>query len=345
MAESIFSVSRWLHGLSAVKVHDKTLDSAPQAFTHDLLSCSDLSSNGLSEQTSMDEWTEEATEDSPQVNPERINPSTYQICLPPSYEACLSTIRKELQTVLEVFPTGSPSSVICHALGYALQAKFNWPVKFCCQAKDARLPHTMPVSWAQEVLVVKPLERMACVVDLQFRAKFLARCASPLGEVYYEDAMAGIPEVFVGPLVQLFRDIDTWTGAMEKVFKANSQTLPPWRTRRSFQMLYKFCVECDATPSANCLWHTRRQLGAAADARAGGGAQSCSCRLTPRDLECLGQVVCATPSPQRCGSVPDFSDSMGSDEPLDYAFEKEEAPAGPSASSDYSGLSFLLNSQ
>lgn len=262
---------------------------------------------------------------------------TPRLQLPAWFAGCVANIQEELQLVSGVFPSGTPSTVLSHALAYTLQTKYNWQVKFCCKSADARLPHTMPVSWVEDVLVVMPAERTYCIVDLNFQAKFVVRCPGTMGEQYMHDVTRRVPSVFIGSLNQLFQEVDLCTTALERLFRASTMTLPPWRTRRTFQQLYKFCLECDATDSSECLRRigTLLTLGElAADAH--------ECSVGAEHLDCLQNALRASQS-VAYGAL-SFSDAACKSEPMDYDFEKEDSPI-VSANSDHSGLSFLLNSQ
>lgn len=310
----------------------------------ELFSCSDLSSGALSDEidsiSSLGGGCIELNSPGASGNCCTTSP---RIQLPPYYMGCLTKIEEELQVVMATFPVGTPSSVLCHALGYILQTKWNWQVKFCCQSKDARLPHTMPLSWVEDVMVVMPAERMHCIIDLNFRDKFVVRCPGSLGEKYLSDVVEYIPEVYIGSLNQLFTIIGTWTAAIEHVFRDSSLTLPPWRTRRSFQQLYKFCLECDATESSSCLRHIGSQLSLREDVCMGCEEDSgCSAYwVNSQYVEYIREALKAS---QCAGAVVFNLSDLCKSEPIDYDFEKEESPV-VSLGTDQSGLSYLLNSR
>eukprot|EP00667_Euglena_gracilis_P009463 EG_transcript_9609 len=256
--------------------------------------------------------------------------------LPPFYTSCMARIREELQLVLDTFPPETPSSVVCHALGYILQTKWKWNVKFCCQAKDYKMPNAMPVAWLQDVMVVMPADRTHVLVDVQFREKFIVRCSSALGKKYTSHVLPSIPSVFIGPLSHLFREVDNLTVAIEKVFQSEAQTLPPWRSRRIFQLMYKHCVECDATESSDSL----RQMGSLLSEELQVDEGGCP----GFGVEHLDYLRRALEHSQRTAAGELHAVDAAASEPIAYDFEKEESPS-VSCDSDCSGLSFLLNSR
>lgn len=242
----------------------------------------------------------------------------------------------------DAFPADAPPGVLARALGYVLQSKWNWRVKFCCKAKDARLPHTMPVSWAEDVMVVMPADRMTCVVDFNFRDKFVIRNANESADRYSTEVLQQIPSVYVGSVSQLLRDVERWSAAIETVFQRSALNVPPWRSKRSFQLLYKFCLECDATEAGGCMRHIGSQLE-----MDDGALMLCSGEVDFRpsefgaeELQSLRHALVV--SWASAAGMPRLLE--GASEPMDYDFEKEESPA-VSTDSDHSGLSYLLNSR
>eukprot|EP00667_Euglena_gracilis_P002004 EG_transcript_2006 len=340
--KTLFSVSQWLEGVMTTSakqpgqtsghIHCKCSETPVE-----LLSCSELSSDGISEEASSGNlfataWNEGASS----VGSTHLAGWTgLQAPLPPFYTSCMARIREELQLVLDAFPPETPSSVVCHALGYILQTKWKWNVKFCCQVKDSKLPSAMPVAWLQDVMVVMPADRTHVLVDMQFREKFVLRCPGALGKKYMSHVLPSIPSVFIGPLSHLFREVDNLTVAIEKVFQSEAQTLPPWRSRRIFQLMYKHCVECDATESSEGL----RRVGALLNEELVLDEAGC----TGFGVEYLDNLRWALTRSQ-CTAAGELSPDATASEPIAYNFDKEETPS-VSCDSDCSGLSFLLNSR
>eukprot|EP00668_Euglena_longa_P009879 GGOE01011964.1.p1 GENE.GGOE01011964.1~~GGOE01011964.1.p1 ORF type:complete len:367 (+),score=97.78 GGOE01011964.1:55-1101(+) len=341
MAATLFSVSNWLKGAGlrgkkSEKVRMEVDDIS------DLMSCTDLSSNCVSDEESLgsssaaSSYTTGEEPESPQTS--ATLPTTLR--LPPTCSWFAQTIQAELQRVLAALPADAPPAVQCHALGYALQAKWKWPVKFCCRARIARLPNTVPCSWLEDVMVILPAPKMHCVVDLRFRDKFIAHCPGVLGDQYTADVMKHVPSVYVGLLSELFRDVDLLSSALEAVFRESGTLLPPWRSKATFRYLYKYCAEHDATDSQDCL---RRAGEYVASSIADDDLVQCvhctakdNYAIPIRTLRQIGTGACAPPAPtaQQIVGASELAD-------VDFAFEKDETSTS-AVETVHSGLSFLL---
>ena len=175
---------------------------------------------------------------------------------------------------------------------------------------------------------VCPSETIQCIVDLNFRAKFMVRNASEYSEVF-----TAIPKVYMGSLQQLARETLKCTDAFQQLFKHNSQTLPPWRQTGTFMRLYKSCVDCDAVPSYVCLRIINQQLCSddAVGVFEGPGS------LDHHHLDCLLSMLGTVEDVD--SSLQELSEPFSGD--LTEYFEKEP-PCSPQAVPAQSGLSSLL---
>lgn len=336
----IFSACRWICGLgSEVRTEPKPkVPDELETEIYDLLSCSEFSSQAISDELSPSSSLDTSWIDRQSPAPPSAAP---RMPLPPCYVDCIGRIQDVLQIVLDVYPDGTPSSTICHALGYILHAQWDWKVKFCCKRVGPALPHGTPCQWVEDVLIVSPADKVQFVVDLQFRDKFVFRCPGAMGEQYPEEVLRCIPSVFVGTLGQLFRDLVTWTSVIEKAFQGTSATLPPWRKARTFQMLYKFCAEYDPTEAMTCLGMIAACL--AEEEALIFDEANCCCAHTGQESAFLENLKEALQLSCNVGGGRKVlrNISLCSLAGLDYEFEKESPVA--SVETNQSGLSFLLS--
>jgi uncharacterized protein (TIGR01615 family) len=214
-------------------------------------------------------------------------------------------------------------------LGYILHTKWQWSVKFCLKASGT-WDSLLPAPWIEDVLVVSPSKTIQCIVDLNFRAKFMVRNARE-----YDEVVSAIPRVYLGSLQQLARDTRKYADPFQQLFKHNCQKLPPWRQTSTYMRLYTTCVDCDAVPSYVLLRTINQQLAkfskdAACVFKGPGG-------LDDHHLDCLLNIL---------GTVDNLDASLlHLSEPsghwADSYFEKEP-PCVPTPAPTQSALSSLL---
>eukprot|EP00667_Euglena_gracilis_P013016 EG_transcript_13395 len=310
------------------------------------MSCADLSSNCISVEESLGSTSTASSYVSGEEPETPQTPDTASTVprLAPTSSWYAQTIQEELRAVLAAFPNAAPPSAVCHALGYVLQTKWKWAVKFCCQGRPARLPNTVPRSWLDDVMVVQPAPHTHCLVDVQFRDKFLARCPGPLGGEYIAHVMQHVPCCYVGTLHELCRDVDLLAGALEAVFRESGTLLPPWRSKNIFRFLYKHCVEHDATDSQDCLHWMGEQVAASKSRDGFAHCMHCAKKAAhPLSVAALQRVAagpCAVPPAADSVTGP-AEDAAVAGAGVDLEFEKAATPTS-SAEAVHSGLSFLL---
>ena len=254
-----------------------------------------------------------------------------------SLATCISQIEGVLQAVVEAAGAGAPVPVVSNMLAYVLHTTRHWPVRFrCCAAAQCSASHRNIFGpWIEDVLVVSPSESIQCLVDLDFRTKFMIPDAGPYSAVFND-----IPRVYVGSWPQLTADLQKWMAPLEWIFAQKGLTLPPWRRRSTLLQMYTACVDCDPTSSYVCLRDIDRQLAQRSGGAGLGGASEC-----PRVLEDshLGHLRALLGRLEAAGATPlhrAASCAMG--DMSEGCFEKEECPV-PMPTDTRSGLSILMD--
>lgn len=59
--------------------------------------------------------------------------ATRPLPVPPAFSGYVAKVQREVDAVLAAFPEDTPPAVLCHSIGYVLQAKYSWHVKLCCK--------------------------------------------------------------------------------------------------------------------------------------------------------------------------------------------------------------------
>jgi hypothetical protein len=140
-------------------------------------------------------------------------------------------------------------------LAYILHSKWHWSVKFWQPVSSDISQSLLPRPWLEDLLVVCPSESIQCIVDLDFRSKFIVRGTSQCSKT-----VSTLPTVYIGCLEQLVRDLNRWTALLAEDFAQKSHTLPPWRCKDTFTRMYEACIKCDMTASYLCLRNLNLQL-------------------------------------------------------------------------------------
>ena len=233
---------------------------------------------------------------------------------------CITQIQAIVRSLTQALPSDTPSSIIRNMLAYIIYTKLHWWVKFCTQLASGRLPSPILSPWFEDILVVSPSQGIQCIVDLDFRSKFMVQSSQ------YSEILSSIPSVYVGSLSQLAKDVEKWTAPFTELFARKQLTLPPWRRRGIFMKTYEACVDCDATSSHVCLQNINTQL-----VQAGEGVGP----LEDQHISCLLTLLGG--SEMAYNRQPYFAE----DDRADSYFEKEQE-AGSMLDPVHSGLSELL---
>ena len=161
--------------------------------------------------SSEDLFSEEySSEDSCAHTPASWAPATEPPeCL--SLNDCIALIHGALDTLTQSLPDQTPTCVVRNMLGYILHTKWQWSVKFCLKASGT-WDSLLPAPWIEDVLVVSPSKTIQCIVDLNFRAKFMVRNARE-----YDEVVSAIPRVYLGSLQQLARDTRKYADPFQQV--------------------------------------------------------------------------------------------------------------------------------
>ena len=253
-----------------------------------------------------------------------------------SLAICVALIQEALLALGECVPCDTPSPVLRDMLAYLLHAKYNWPVRFYPRgpARGAVSPRGIG-PWLEDVLVVAPSERVQCVVDLNFRAKFAAGDAAPPPA-----ALGAIPVVYMGSLPQLTADLQTWMAPLERTFAQKRRTLPPWRQQGTLLRMYAACVGCDATPCYACLRDIGLRL--AQGPGCGGGRRTSAYPQVLDDAHLVWLRTLLGPVAEAAAAPPPPAAVQAVDDVPDGYFDKEEGPA-PVPADTRSGLSVLMD--